>query len=146
MTIEQKRRFSLSAKVIIRNVRGLCLVLKRSQASANNAGRWDFPGGKIDRGESFEEGLLREVEEETGLEILLHRVVGFAESRLPPEPGRPDRSVAYLILEGRLESGTPCVSEEHDDAIWVEPERLNKLDLCPQFRQFAEDLANRDAT
>ena len=64
MASDRKQRFGLSAKVVILNEQGQCLALKRSQASANNAGKWDFPGGKIDQGESFDEGLLREVEEE----------------------------------------------------------------------------------
>jgi len=111
-------------------------LLKRAMSSKNNPGKWDFPGGKVDPGESFQEALLREVEEETGLTVSLDHVVGTAESDLP------DRKVAYLILEGRTESDDVKELDEHDeheDYLWIERSELKKMEsqLCPQFRQFA---------
>ena len=92
-----EKPFSLSVKVVILNPQGQCLLLRRSEQSKNNAGKWEFPGGKIDAGETFDVALVREVHEETHLEIVLDRVVGSAQSDLP------DRRVAYLILAGRLD-------------------------------------------
>ena len=138
MANNQKKKFALSAKVVIRNEQGQCLFLKRSQTSANNAGKWDLPGGKIDRGESFDKGLLREVEEETALKISLDRVAGCAEVQLP------DRKVAYLIFEGHIESGALRLSNEHDGHDWIELKNLKTLrNLCPQFRDFVKDYAGR---
>ena len=42
------------------------LVLRRSADSPQFAGLWDLPGGSVDRGESLEEALRREIREETG--------------------------------------------------------------------------------
>ena len=67
--------FALSAKVVVRDEEGRCLLLKRSMSSKGNPGKWDLPGGKVDIGESFDQGLLREVAEETGLTISLQRVL-----------------------------------------------------------------------
>ena len=124
--------FALSAKVIVLDGEGRCLLLKRSMISKGNPGKWDLPGGKVDAGEDLEHGLLREVAEETGLTISLQRVLGAAESEVP------DRRVAYLILEGSVETGQVQLSSEHDDYIWVDRHDLAKVDLAEQFRPFIE--------
>ena len=125
-----QQAYRLSAKVVIRDGEGRLLLLRRSMASKNNAGKWDLHGGKVDAGERLDEALLREVGEETGLAVLLERVAGAAESVLP------DRRVAYIILEGRSVSGEVRLSSEHDDFAWVRPADLSGMDVAPQFRAF----------
>ena len=77
---------SLSVKVIVYDQHGQVLLLQRSQASKNNAGKWEFPGGKLDPGESFDEALLREVQEETGLAIILRGSFDICESKRAKPP------------------------------------------------------------
>lgn len=127
--------FKLSMKVVVRDEAGRCLLLKRSQASANNKGKWDLPGGKVDPGEDFDEALLREVREETGLGVRLTRVAGSAQSQLP------ERTVAYLIMEAHLAQGEVALSHEHEEFAWVPPAKLPEMDVCPQFRPFVEQYA-----
>ena len=86
--------FALSAKVVVLDGISHCLLLRRSTSSKGNPGKWDLPGGKVNTGGNFEQGLLREVAEETGLTISLKRVLGAAESALPA------KRVACLILGG----------------------------------------------
>ena len=134
-----QKPFALSIKVVIRDEAGRCLVLKRSAGSRGNAGRWDFPGGKVDPGETFDAALLREVAEETGLTISLRRVLGAAESE------SPTRKIAYLVMEGRLESGEVRLSGEHDDFAWVSPQDMPALDVADQFRAFAQSFGRTEA-
>jgi 8-oxo-dGTP diphosphatase len=122
----------LSVKMIVRDESGRCLLLKRSMSSKGNPGKWDFPGGKIDPGEAFNDALIREVAEETGLAVSILGVAGTAESELSTS------KVVYLILEGRLESGQVRLSNEHDDSLWVDPQELPTVDLADQFRPFAK--------
>jgi 8-oxo-dGTP diphosphatase len=129
--------FALSIKVVIRDDAGRCLLLKRSLSSKGNPGKWEYPGGKAEIGESFDAALLREVAEETGLTISLQHVAGAAESEMPT------RKVAYLIMEARLESGQVCLSSEHDDYAWVAPQVLAEMDLADQFRPFAETYSKK---
>ena len=128
----KQKPFKLSVKVIIKDSGERCLLLKRSMASKNNKGKWDLPGGKVDAAESFDDALLREVAEETGLVISLKHVAGTTESELQ------DCIVAYIILEGNLVSGKVRLSEEHENYAWVSRSKLPDMDLCPQFRRFAE--------
>jgi 8-oxo-dGTP diphosphatase len=130
--------FALSVKVIIHDDDGRCLLLKRSMSSRGNPGKWEPPGGKVDAGENLEEGLLREVSEETGLTISLRRVLGAAESE------SPEKRVAYLILEGNMESGQVHLSSEHDDFVWVDPQDLIKFDIAEQFHPFLKAFSQLD--
>jgi ADP-ribose pyrophosphatase YjhB (NUDIX family) len=70
---------------------GSLLFLKRKNNPAK--GQWWFAGGRIHRGESFEETLHREIREETGLKIESYRFIK-AYSRVFPE--RHDITIAYL--------------------------------------------------
>jgi ADP-ribose pyrophosphatase YjhB (NUDIX family) len=75
--------------VIVMN--GSLLFLRRKNNPAS--GQWWFAGGRIHKGESFEETLHREVKEETGLEIKSYRFIK-AYSRVFPE--RHDITIVYL--------------------------------------------------
>lgn len=132
--------FALSVKVLIRDAEGRCLLLKRSMSSKGNPGKWDLPGGKVDAGENLETGLLREVAEETGLTISLQRVLGAAESEAPT------KRVAYLIFQGRIESGQVHLSSEHEDFTWVHYRDLVKVDLAEQFRPLIAAYARSNTT
>jgi 8-oxo-dGTP diphosphatase len=132
----------LSVKVFILNAEGRVLVIRRSAASKHFAGQWDFPGGKTDAGETFDEALFREVREETGLAITLTHVIGAGESMVS------DRHIAYLFLEGALaprKKNAVRLSDEHDKFQWVAPAELPKLDLAPQFRAIAAQYARQAA-
>lgn len=122
--------FLLSVKMIVRDELGCCLLLKRSLSSKGNPGKWEFPGGKAEPGETFDETLMREVKEETGLTISLERVAGAAESELP------ERKVAYLIMEGYRISGEVRLSSEHDAFVWVSPDDVLKMEFSDQFHEF----------
>jgi 8-oxo-dGTP diphosphatase len=131
-----RKPFTLSAKVVIRDEGDRCLLLRRTTTSQGNPGRWDFPGGKVETGESFDRSVVREVREETGLEIFIVRVVGFAESE------SPEKRIAYIILEGRRERGDVRLSEEHEEFQWAPIRSLPAMDLCPQFVEFAKSYAS----
>jgi len=119
--------FALSVKAIALNAAGRCLLLKRPLDSRLNPGKWEFPGGKAKLGEKFDEALLRETWEETGLNISLQRVAGAAEFELP------EFRLAYIILEGLLEAGEVRLSDEHTDFAWVPVRQLLSMDLAEQF-------------
>lgn len=81
------------------------------------AGRWEFPGGKVDPGETPIEGLHRELREELGVRVDLGReVVG-------PDDGAwviTDRHVMRLWF-ARVIDGDPQPLVEHDELRWLRP-------------------------
>ena len=54
--------------------RGGKLLIAQRQAEAHLGGLWEFPGGKLEPGESFEQCLIREIREELGAEIVVGRL------------------------------------------------------------------------
>jgi colanic acid biosynthesis protein WcaH len=89
-------------------VDGSLLFLRRKNDPVK--GEWWFPGGRIHRGESFEQTLRREVREETGLEVESCRFIG-AYSRVFPE--RHDITIAYLCTcKGKI-----ALNGEHSEYI-----------------------------
>jgi 8-oxo-dGTP diphosphatase len=125
-----KKPFRLSMKVVIQNSEGKCLLIKRSLSSKGNPGKWDFPGGKVDPGETFDDGLNREVFEEPKLKISLERPLSMVESESPVN------RVIYLFMEGKLLEGEVTLSDEHEDHIWVPKEEIGNMDLATQFVDF----------
>ncbi len=135
MNTKQSKPFSLSLKAIVLDGDRRCLLLRRSAASKNNPEKWEFPGGKMDPGESFDETLKREVREETGLEIRLLRPVDTAMSTLP------DCHVVYLFMLAEAESGAVILSHEHDQCQWVDVREIQTVDLAAQFKNVARRCA-----
>ncbi|NLV42891.1 MAG: NUDIX domain-containing protein [Candidatus Hydrogenedentes bacterium] len=135
MNEEQALPFSLSVKAIVMDKDKRCLVLRRSMASKNNAGKWEFPGGKLNPGESFDNALEREVHEETGLEITLLRPFDTAMSSIQ------DRRVVYLFMLAETGTDRVRLSNEHDAFQWVAVDRLAEVDLARQFQSVAQRMA-----
>ncbi len=131
MPEEQHKPFSLSLKAIVLDERSRCLLLRRLGASKNNPGKWEFPGGKMDHGETFDETLKREVREETSLEIRLLRPVDTAMSSLS------NCHVVYLFMLAEAEPGEVRLSAEHDRYHWADALELESADLAAQFRAVA---------
>ncbi|HEX72089.1 MAG TPA: NUDIX domain-containing protein [Candidatus Hydrogenedentes bacterium] len=127
--------FHLSVKAVLRDTADRVLLLRRGARSKANAGKWDFPGGKVAAGEAFDIALRREVLEETGLEITLAGVAGVAETRI----GAVHR--IFLILEAKPSEGAVRLSEEHDAYAWVARADLPNQDLVRHFRVFAREYA-----
>ena len=88
-------------------VDGALLLLKRNNSPAK--GEWWLPGGRIHKGESFEETLRREVKEETGLEVNSQRLINVY-SRVFPE--RHDITMAYLC---KCKKGKIILNNEHSE-------------------------------
>lgn len=106
------------AAVIVRDD-GAVLVCRRAPGKAS-AGLWEFPGGKVDDGETPEEALVREIGEELGAII---RVGQQLSSDVTEVGERAIRLSCYLAV---LEGAAPVASTDHDRPDWVAPEHLGE--------------------
>ena len=89
----------VSAGLIFRS--GKLLITQR-HADAHLGGLWEFPGGKREPGESFEQCLKRELREELGVEISVGELFGSVTHSYPDE-----KTVALKFFLCRLERGEP---------------------------------------
>ena len=114
--------FGLSVRAVIFDKDGRCLLLKRSMRSRNYPGKWEFPGGKVDRGERFDDALLREVREETGLAGKLKCFIGAAKAEMPHV------IAVQLVMEVEV-AGVPVNSPEHEGSTWATPGEMLSMDI-----------------
>jgi 8-oxo-dGTP diphosphatase len=96
-----------------------CLVARRGEGRAFS-GLWEFPGGKVEAGETPEAALAREIQEELGLTIRVLEHLGRGTADLGP------RSIVLDVYEARLEHGT-LVMTEHSDVRWASEDELRAL-------------------
>lgn len=96
---------------------GRVLAARRALPAAV-AGQWEFPGGKVEPGESDADALVREIREELGVEIAVGAPLG--ESVI--EPGLTLRLLRAELLTGELEARF-----DHDDVRWFHDEELDSV-------------------
>jgi 8-oxo-dGTP diphosphatase len=125
---EAERQVVVGAAV----VRGGRVLAARRTAPASAAGRWEFPGGKVEPGESDTASLVREVDEELGVRIRVERWLAGAE----PVGER------YLlrVAVARLEAGEPTPTE-HDEVRWLGADELDAVDWLDADRPFLVELS-----
>jgi ADP-ribose pyrophosphatase YjhB (NUDIX family) len=100
---------------------GKVLLLRRGIAP--RIGKWTFPGGYVDLGETPESAAIRETREEVGLQVRLGPMLG-----LFSDPADPVAAVAVYFAE--LISGTPSLSEEATEVRFFGPDELPWDDLA----------------
>ncbi len=129
--------FSMAVKAVILDDTGRCLLIRRSPENTHFAGCWEWPGGKLDPGESFTDGLEREVMEECGLTVALTGLAGAMEFEMP------GARVVLLCMEARVTGGAIRLSGEHDEAAWVPLADLSNHRLIDRQRDFMVAYASR---
>ena len=87
------------------------------------AGRWEFPGGKVESGESPEAALAREIAEELGVRI---HVGALLDRTVTARAG--GRAIDLACFDCRLDGDAPVASTDHDELRWMPAERLGELD------------------
>lgn len=108
---------------LIQNDDGKILACKRAKGG-HLAGHWEFPGGKIEPGESKRAALLREIHEELGVSV----DVGDPLNAVKWTDGRIE--ICLSPFRCRLLLGSPRPLD-HEEIRWCEPDELRLLDWAP---------------
>ena len=117
------RPYLAVSAAIFRN--GRVLIVRRARPPAH--GLYTLPGGGVELGETLEGAIIREVREETGLEIAPLALVGFREAIARDAAGRVERHFVILPFAARWVGGEIALSGELAEAHWRKPDELAGL-------------------
>ncbi|MEZ5743271.1 MAG: (deoxy)nucleoside triphosphate pyrophosphohydrolase [Sphingomonadaceae bacterium] len=118
------------------------VLMQRRRASAQHGGLWEFPGGKIDAGESPESAALREIEEELSVCLEAGDLEACSFSSAPMPTGSPFERVVILLYTARKWRGDPaCLDGE--EIGWVPVREIAALDMPPADYPLARALLAR---
>lgn len=120
----------VTAAIVLKDRR--VLVARRAQGQ-KNAGMWEFPGGKVESGESPAEALRRECREELAIDVDVHIPVADVTHSYP------DLTIHLTLLKALLPQGEPTPLE-HDELRWITAEQLNDYPFCPADVAFHEPI------
>ena len=118
------------AALIVREGR---LLIARRPEGRHMAGRWEFPGGKLEKGESPEDAVEREIREELGLDVRAGRIYqAIAYSY-------PEKDVLLLFYAAVVVSGEPRPIEEAEIR-WVTVAELDGYAFAPVDEMLVQRL------
>lgn len=115
-SFKQQTSIEVVGAVLIKN--GQILIVQRAEHDVGG-GLWEFPGGKVESGETKEQALIREIDEELSLKILVTDFLGAQDFE---SANRKYKLFLYLCP---ILSGEP-VLHEHQDLRWVIPKDLSE--------------------
>ncbi len=119
---------------IIRDEQGRYFATQRGYGDMKDG--WEFPGGKMEVGETPEDALKREIWEELQTRIVVDKLLTTVEWDYPK---------FHLIMHcflSHIESGHPILLE-HEAARWLRPEQLDDVDWLPADQIVVEKLKNQ---
>ncbi|SPJ22676.1 NUDIX hydrolase [Palleronia abyssalis] len=112
--------------IVIRS--GQVLLVRR--ANPPDAGRWGFPGGKIDRGETLEQAALRELGEETGVSAKAIRAFTALDVFDRDDAGQLRRHFVLIAVLCQWMSGDAVAADDALEVRWVDVDGIAGADLA----------------
>ncbi len=111
-------------------------ILLEKRKNEPNKGKWSVPGGLVELGESVEEAVVREVQEETGLEVDEPRLVDVVNYVSLSEKGAVLYHYVILDYLVTVQSGKAKAASDADALKWVPFNEVEEYDLTESFRLF----------
>ena len=126
------KAYGLTVRGIIKNDSGEILIVKRHPKSRTDPEMWELPGGKVEKGEFFADALVREIKEETNLDV---NIGDFAEAVQNDYPHkRTVQIMMYLVdVEGDVK-----ISDEHTEFMWASLDEIRTLDISTSLKKVLE--------
>lgn len=126
----EQRPHSVSVAGIVVNDEGKVLVIRR-----RDNGHWEPPGGILEINETFEDGVRREVHEETGVWVTVERLTGVYKNMV--------HGIVALVFRCTPESGQIATTDESREVRWMTPDEAIEV-MVPAYAVRVEDAVWRD--
>ncbi len=123
------KRIEVSAAIIIKNNK--IFVTKRGYGEFK--GMWEFPGGKLEAGETGEQAIVREIKEELDADIIVDKYLSTIDYDYPTFHLTMHNYICHLAAEH-------IVLKEHEDAKFVEMTEIDSVDFLPADILVVNDL------
>ncbi len=120
----------VSVAALVRNDEGKILLVNSPWRG------WEYPGGLIEPGETFEEALRREIREESGVEVEIQRFVGICKN--------VEKDIVNIDFACRYISGELTTSEESTEVIWATEEEAGELITFPLTKKRLANMLSGD--
>ncbi|HSX08456.1 MAG TPA: NUDIX domain-containing protein [Candidatus Saccharimonadales bacterium] len=140
----EKVRQRIACKAVIEYTSKVLILREASTyIEGTNGGRYHLPGGRIEPGEPYKDGLAREVLEETGLQVTLGKPL-YAGEWFPIIRGEQNQIVA-TFFDCKAQTDEVRLSNEHDDYRWIDPMNYAQYDLMAPEDKVFEALLQANA-
>lgn len=94
---------------------------------------WEFVGGKVEPGETKEQALIRECQEELGI------ILSVGDPFMDVFHEYPDITVHLTLFHATIAQGTPQ-KLEHNDIRWITPEEISQYNFCPADQEILQKI------
>lgn len=137
--IEKDFKLFVATKAFIKNSKGEILLLKESSKyeEGTNFGKFDVVGGRVKPGEKFDESLLREIKEETNLEVKIKKPFYVGEWR--PKVKNENWQVVGIFFICEALNQDILLSKDHDDYLWIKPEDYKNYNIIENLHEAFEN-------
>lgn len=126
------KAYGLTVRGIIKNNSDEILILKRHPKSRTDPKMWELPGGKVESGEFFTDALVREIKEETNLDV---KIGDFAEAI---QNDYPHKRTVQLMMYLTDIKGEVKISDEHTEFMWADMDKIKTLEISTSFKKVLE--------
>lgn len=111
------------------NHNGKILILRESSkyTDGSNQGKYDIVGGRLEPGQHFKDSLLREIREETGLEVIVGKPFFVGEWR--PTVRGEKWQIVGVYFNCKTSSSEVILSGDHDEYKWIDPKAYTEYHL-----------------
>ncbi|NWF87595.1 NUDIX hydrolase [Candidatus Bathyarchaeota archaeon] len=111
-------------------------ILLEKRKNEPGKGKWSIPGGLVDLGESLEQTVIREVKEETGLQVKKPKLIDVVDNIITDRKEEVKYHFVIADYFVNLVGGVLKASSDAQELKWVQIDEAEKYDLTKTFRTF----------